>query len=93
MFIMAEARETWDASRRGGRFETSYETAAFVNGATIQLEAGANFKDTVIRLAADAGMGKFKAYLNGTEVKPSQAPETIQAGDRLEVMPYDVAGR
>lgn len=67
-------------------------TYASVNGARVNITPGSSFKDTVVGLSKDAGLGKFRVQLNGEEIKPSQAPELISEGDRLDIRPYDVAG-
>jgi hypothetical protein len=87
-----DERDTWNAAdERAGDFTRT--TSALVNGAEIALQPGGSMKDAVINLARDAGFGKFRVLLNGTEIKPSQAPELINEGDHLELRPYDVAGR
>jgi hypothetical protein len=63
-----------------------------VNGARISVDIGASFIETVKTEARKAGLGKFRTYLNGSEIKPSQAPDTIDEGMMVEVRPYDVAG-
>jgi hypothetical protein len=70
----------------------SVGTFARVNGATIPLDPGASFKDTCLRLSRDAGFGKFRVFLNGTEIKPSEAPDVVSEGMALEVRAFDVAG-
>jgi hypothetical protein len=62
-----------------------------INGATSALEVGASFKETVVRLAKDAGFGKFRIFVGGEEVKPSCAPELITEGTRMEIRPFDPA--
>ena len=87
--------DVWDGreDRDDGGEGESYSTSAFVNGATVELTSGASFKDTVKSLATNARFGKFRVFLNGSEVTPSNAPANINEGDRLEVHPYDVAGK
>lgn len=63
-----------------------------VNGSHMPLESGANFMNSVRSVALQAGFGKFKVYLNGTEVRPSTAPSSISENDRLEIRPFDEAG-
>jgi len=63
-----------------------------VNGARIGVDVGANFIETVKNEARKAGLGKFRTYLDGNEIKPSQAPTEITEGMMVEVRPYDVAG-
>jgi hypothetical protein len=67
-------------------------TYASVNGARVNITPGSSFKDTVVGLSKDAGLGKFRVHFNGSEIKPSEAPELINEGDRLDIRPYDVAG-
>jgi hypothetical protein len=63
-----------------------------INGSAIAVNPGDNTVDVVKRMALDAGFGKFRVMLNGSEVKPSEAPAQISEGDRIEIRPYDVAG-
>ncbi len=63
-----------------------------VNGAVIEVAPGANLKEAIVGTARDAGLGKFRVYLNGMEVKPSQAPDTFNEGDVVKLTAYDVAG-
>jgi len=64
-----------------------------VNGSDIALNAGDSFAGVVKQVARDAGLGKFRVYLNGNELKPDDAPDTIEEGMALECRPYDVAGK
>jgi len=64
-----------------------------VNGSDIALNPGDSFASAVKSVARDSGLGKFRVYLNGSELKPGDAPDTIEEGMALEVRPYDVAGR
>lgn len=63
-----------------------------VNGSTTGLEEGISFRDTVVNAARDAGLGKFRVILNGTEIDPLEAPSTMTSGMNLEIRPYEVAG-
>jgi hypothetical protein len=63
-----------------------------VNGSSQPLEVGSNFLQAVKQTALQAGFGKFKVYLNGTEIRPSSAPTEITPDMRVEVRPYDEAG-
>lgn len=67
-------------------------TYAIVNGSVVRLTPGSSFKDTIQSLARDAGFGKFRVLVAGEEVRPNEAPETIQDGMSVELRPYDVAG-
>jgi hypothetical protein len=87
-----DEREVW-AREESPRNLEGLGTFALVNGAQIPLTAGASFKDTCLQLSRDAGFGKFRVYLNGSEITPSQAPETLNEGDKMEIRAFDVAGR
>jgi hypothetical protein len=63
-----------------------------VNGSYRNLETGAPFLQTVQSLALQAGFGKFKVLLNGTEVRPRTAPSVIESEMNLELRPFDEAG-
>jgi hypothetical protein len=63
-----------------------------VNGSELPLQAGATFADAVKSTARDAGLGKFRVYLNGSEIRPQDAPSVVEEGMKLELKPYDVAG-
>lgn len=63
-----------------------------INGSTRTLTEGVSFRDTVVGAARDAGLGKFRVILNGREIDPAAAPDTMQAGMSLEIRPYEVAG-
>ena len=67
-------------------------TFAMVNGAVVDINVGDSMKDTVQSLARDAGFGKFRVLINDEEVRPSEAPEFVSEGMRVELRPYDVAG-
>ena len=68
-----------------------------VNGSYQALEVGAPFRDTLKTVALQAGFGKFKVWLNGTEIRPSairegRVPSEISAEMSLEIRPFDEAG-
>lgn len=65
---------------------------AMVNGSYISVNVGDSFKDTIQSLARDAGFGKFRVTLNGEEVRPNEAPDTILDNMQIGIRPYDVAG-
>ena len=68
------------------------QTTITVNGSTTTVESGVSFRDAVVNTARDAGLGKFRVILNGTEIDPADAPSTLDAGMNLEIRPYEVAG-
>lgn len=72
--------------------DVGYNTFIRVNNSNVPVEPGNSFKDVVKSIAQDAGLGKFRVYLNGDEVKPDNAPETFGEGMRVELRPYDIAG-
>ena len=71
--------------------------SVLVNGSYQQLELGAPFLSTMKTVALQAGFGKFKVFLNGTEIRPSavkegRVPAEITADTRAEIRPFDEAG-
>lgn len=84
---------TWDATPEERTYDgPQVDTSIRVNGSDISLTPGESFVDTVKSVARDSQMGKFRLFLNGSEIKPSEAPSAIEEGMRLELRPYDVAG-
>jgi len=84
-------REVWG----GENFqynEGAIQTGIMVNGTTIPVEPGASFRDTIKNVSLDAGFGKYRVFLNGAEIRPSEAPALFNAGDKAEVRAYDDAG-
>ncbi len=63
-----------------------------INGSTTDVADGTSFRDTVISAAKDAGLGKFRVILDGTEIDPAAAPDELRSGMNLEIRPYEVAG-
>jgi len=63
-----------------------------VNGSYQNLEMGAPFLQSVQQIALQAGFGKFKVWLNGTEVRPSSAPAEVSSDMSVEIRPFDEAG-
>lgn len=70
------------------------EASITVNGSRQSLNdsIGESFGAVVIEAARNADMGKFRVILDGDEIKPEDAPATIEAGMEIELRPYDVAG-
>lgn len=86
--------EYWDQGNDVVESEMSGRgTYIIVNGSRRTLNPGDSFKDSVRANAIDAGLGKFRVFYNGDEIKPSMAPDTISEGDKIELRPYDVAGK
>lgn len=67
-------------------------TTLTVNGSTSSVEPGSDFKQAVIGAARDAGLGKFRVFLDGEEIDPADAPATIEEGMAVEIKPYEEAG-
>ena len=84
----------WDNSPEVDVYEDmeSVDTYIRVNGSNIEVDPGSSFIDVVKSTAQNAGLGKFRVFLNGVEIRPSEAPEVIAEGDHVELRPYDVAG-
>lgn len=68
------------------------DTGIYVNGSFREIDPGTSFKQTVASYAEDAGFGKFRVFLNGSEIKPNEAPETFNEGTKVELRPFEVAG-
>jgi hypothetical protein len=68
------------------------ETFIFVNGSKVNIAPGANFINAVKDTAKNAGLGKFRVFLNGSEVLPSESPDVFEEGYHVELRKYDVAG-
>jgi len=65
-----------------------------VNGMIIPLEVGSDLKSSVKQIARDSRLGKFRLYLNGSEVFPEDdLPSNIEEGMQFEMKPYDKPGR
>ena len=69
-------------------------TTITVNGSTQNIDhaVGDSFQTTCVEAARNASMGKFRVFLNGSEINPADAPETVAAGMSIELRPFDVAG-
>ena len=63
-----------------------------INGSERRVDPSASFVETVKRYAQEAGLGKFRVFVNGSEIDPSEAPELV-GSNRIEVRPYEVAGQ
>lgn len=66
-----------------------------VNGSYQNLEVGSNFIGACKSVALQAGFGKFRVFLNGTEVRPSSlsSDRIVETNDKVEIRPFDEAGR
>ena len=88
--------ETWDFSeneRQSDEHDVDGSTTYIrVNGSNISVAPGTAFKDFVKDTARNADLGKFRVQLNGKEIRPSEAPEMVQEGMKMELRTYDVAG-
>lgn len=68
-------------------------TGVKVNGTVIPVEVGDSFRERIKNISLDAGFGKYRVFLNGAEIKPSEAPSVFAEGDVAEVRAYDDAGK
>lgn len=68
------------------------QPSILINGSHQNVEVGAPFLQTVKNAALNAGFGKFRAFLNGIEVRPTTAPTNFETDHRVELRPYDEAG-
>ena len=71
-----------------------YTTFVRVNGAILPLEPGADFRNAIVNVAQQSKLGKFRLFLNGSEVFPEQGdlPSNIEEGMQFDMKPYDKAG-
>jgi len=84
----------WDGNEdREEMGDSDLNTYIRVNGSDIPLTPGDNLMSVVKSTARDAGLGKFRVFLNGEEIRPSEAPDQITEGMHLETRPFDVAGK
>ena len=63
-----------------------------VNGSDRQIEVGSSMVSVIKETARDAGLGKFRVFLDGQEIRPSEAPDQVTEGMGLELRPFDIAG-
>lgn len=66
-----------------------------INNSVVDAPIGTNLLSFCKEQAYQAGFGKFRVYLNGSEIKPSTEgirDRAVMEGDRLEVRPFDEAG-
>jgi hypothetical protein len=63
-------------------------------GQVVEVPVGAPFSETIERVADEAHYGGyFRVFLNGSElVDPEEAPEKIEASQRIAITSYDKVG-
>lgn len=84
----------WDGNEdREEMGDSDLNTYIRVNGSDRQIEVGASLVSIIKETARDAGLGKFRVFLDGQEIRPSEAPDTVTEGMGLELRPFDVAGK
>jgi hypothetical protein len=88
-----ENNETWGRTNDRFNYNVGRGTYVLINGAQEPVEPGRSFREVVGEHALQAGFGKYRVLLNGEEIKPAQAPELINEGDKVEIRAYDKAGR
>jgi len=69
-------------------------TTLTVNGSVqdISNKIGRPFSEVIVEAARNAGLGKFRVYVAGSEIAREDAPATIVEGAQIELRAYDVAG-
>jgi hypothetical protein len=88
--------EYWDGD--SGNSEERYtgpsqhNTFIRVNNSDRPLDIGQSFVEVVKESARMANMGKFRVFLNDRELRPGDAPDSIEEGMKVELRPYDKAG-
>lgn len=60
-----------------------------INGDQIEVEVGDNFVETIVEIARDHGVGKFKVVLNGHEIDAEDAPTEFKAGDVVTLVKFE----
>jgi len=92
------AGSSWDTSERtdylyGEGVIRDHETYIYINGAYIDVEPDSPFIEKILEVARNAGLGKFRVFLNGREVTSmDNAPTAINRGDQIKLEKYDIAG-
>lgn len=84
--------EYWDSNPEEEMSERESGTYIRINGANMDINPGSNFKTVIKEKAEESGLGKFRVFLNGNEIKPSEAPTIVEEGMNVELRPYDIAG-
>ena len=89
-----EVEESQDPGWAEGQAPTETVFVETGRGNSIEVPVGANFQETVERIADEAHYGGyFRVFLNGEElINPTESPETIQAGQRIAITSYDKVG-
>ena len=84
--------QVWNPSENYDEQESGEGSGIRVNGSFVSVDTGASFASTVTETAKTAGLGKFRVFMDGEEVKPSEAPDVFTEDMQLDLRPYDVAG-
>ncbi len=86
--------QVWDQEQEEEIYDEGPRESTYlrVNGMNNEVEIGASFRSTVLAMAKDAGLGKFRVFVGGEEIGKSEAPEVFTEGMKVELRPYDVAG-
>lgn len=84
----------WDGNEEKVYDESDSDLNTYirVNGSDRQIDVGSSLTSVIKETARDAGLGKFRVFLNGEEIRPSEAPDVVEEGMGLELRPFDVAG-
>jgi len=86
------SEEVWSINESHSYDLNEGQTGVMVNGTIIPVEPGMNFKETIKNVSLNAGFGKYRVFLNGMEIRPSEAPQEFSAGSMVEIRPFDTAG-
>jgi len=83
----------WDGTpEEDGINEEVSGTFVFVNGSYVTIEPGQEFIPAIKEVARNAGLGKFRVFLDGEEFTPEDAPTYVEEGFKVELRKYDQAG-
>lgn len=63
-----------------------------VRGDIHQVDESADFKETVMELAQEAGLQNFRVLVDGRNVEPHEAPSTFAGIHTVQITMYDKAG-
>ena len=68
------------------------KTKIIVGENEVEVEHGKPFAETVIAIAREAGLKRFRVFVDGNEVSPNNAPQNFEGIQRVEIKPIDEAG-
>ena len=75
------------------KWDVRPETYININGSFVDVQEGSPFMETVLNVAKEASLGKFRVFKDGEEIlnDGTDMPETFEFGTKVDVFPYDLA--